>query len=167
MTDHKLSEIDQFIISPALAYLNTYIPLGPAAKGMLLTIGLTESNFTTRLQKPIPYAKGFWQFEKEGGCREFELLPKLQPFRDAAKGLFFPTRRLETWTALGNGADLLAVIMARALIWLEPNPLPKLTDREGMYRQYLSRWRPGKPSKTRWNASHKRVLEYLTKHVSS
>jgi hypothetical protein len=144
-----LDEARTLIVFPTLEWLGGVYDTSRAER-MLLTIGLTESGFKTRLQVGGP-ARGFWQFEKNGGCAEFEASPKLADLRKRAKSLGFPFTRGETYAAIGAGADILACIMARGILWIDPAPLP--TDRDEAYAYYLRRWRPGKPSKARWNTS--------------
>jgi len=146
------------IVIPGLQYLGD--PYQSAeAQLMLMAIGITESGFRTRLQQPKDYAHGFWQFEKQGGCAGFEVDRKQAAFRATAKTLYFPTTRTDTWTLLGKGADSLALIMARGLLWSDPAPLPAPGEEKVAYEYYRRCWRPGKPSWTRWQTAYGAAMD--------
>ena len=155
---------DMLLIRPTLAWLGEPYD-SVQARLMLLTIGQVESAFKTRVQAGGGPARGFFQFEKNGGCAEIEQHPKLAHFRECIRHLGFPVLRVSTHAALGHGADHLAVIMARAVLWLEPRPLPLIGDCETAYRQYLARWRPGKPSAARFRTSYAKALETVVGHA--
>jgi hypothetical protein len=147
-------------VDPALLYLRSYFPTPPSleterrARHLMLTIALTESALRYRQQIGGP-ASGLYQFETNGGCAEFESARRLALFRRAARDLHLPVERRATAAALRHGADVLAAIMARALLWLDPAPLPEVGEDVGVaYRYYLRRWRPGKPSPRRFTASY-------------
>jgi hypothetical protein len=149
-------DVQSIVIDPVLE------ALGPPyesdeARVLLMAIGLTESNFRARLQVPVAHARGFWQFEKNGGCAEFELAKELALFRKVATSWGFATTRAATWTAIGAGADHLACLMARGLLWLDPSRLPPVGDVDAAYAYYLRRWRPGKPSPVRFRSAYAKV----------
>lgn len=146
------------VVRPTLAWLGPpYV--SDEAELMLATIGLVESRFEVRRQEPVAHAMGWWQFERAGGCTEFETSMKLAAFRRAATRLGFSTKASSTHQAIGLGADNLACIMARAVLWLDPKPLPRIGERDAAYEYYLRRWRPGKPSRSRWNVCYAQALE--------
>ena len=65
-------DFDRTILRPAINWfvLNApTIPIKRNAHVMMLAIAGQESNWTERLQKPVAYAKGFYQFEKNGGVK--------------------------------------------------------------------------------------------------
>jgi len=156
------------IIRPVLKHLGRKYG-SKEAENMLLIIGETESGFS--LRKRLPYtqvqigqgAAGLWQFELDGGCAEFEFSEKLTHFRRIAAELRYPTVREETHQAIMAGADILACIMARAILWLEPEPLPDFKDVDEMYRQYLSIWQPGKPNRERFNLAYLTITDLFPK----
>lgn len=41
--------------------------------------------------------------------------------------------------------------LARLMLWDNPHPLPALDDLNGNWEYYLETWRPGKPSRARWD----------------
>ncbi|MCI0559470.1 MAG: hypothetical protein MN733_13330 [Nitrososphaera sp.] len=155
----NIETANELIVSPTLRWLyllgsEGYTEYLQRMRIMLLAIGQTESGFKTRHQRGGP-AMGYWQFEIDGGCAEFEKDKRLGSFRKAARDLGFPNlERSATWFSLGQGCDHLACIMARAILWLEPKALPEVGDVEEAYRQYLNRWRPGRPSKERFLKSY-------------
>lgn len=122
---------------------------------MLLAIGLQESRFLHRRQINGP-ARGFWQFERDGGVRGVANHPKTLDVLDAA------LHALQYESLIGNAAamhaviehnDVLACVFARLLLWTLPYPLPTRGDGQEAWRQYLEGWRPGKPHQMTW-ASH-------------
>lgn len=144
--------IDTAVI-PALALLPTRMDT-PAARVMLLAIGLQESRFTHRQQIGGP-ARGFWQFEK--GTRAS---------RGGVWGVFLHTASKGHLAALCKARsvagdpdaiyaaleydDVLAAGVARLLLWTDPKALPAVGDADAGWAQYLRIWRPGKPHPQTW-----------------
>jgi hypothetical protein len=132
------------------------------ARVMLYAIGLQESRFQHRRQlikkagKLVPEgpAKGFWQFERGGGCRG---VLEHWASRDLARSLCLQRNVHATpqalWDALEHD-DLLAAGIARLLLWTDPKPLPKVLEprAEAQAWCYYERvWRPGKPHPETWD----------------
>lgn len=160
-----LESIVRSAINPALSILPAAMD-SPAARVMLLAIGLQESRFMYRFQKVAgrPYvkgpARGFWQFE-EGS----------QTARGGVWGVFLhdssrywlsqlcakrnvPFRPEEIWTAL-EFDDVLAAGVARLLLFTDPKRLPAVDDTEGAWGLYAYRaWRPGRPHRETWDGFH-------------
>lgn len=148
------------VIAPALARLPERMD-SPEARVMLLAIGLQESRLTYRRQIGGP-ARGLWQFERgtpetRGGitgvllhpasshylhdiCAACELRPVASVIHD----------RLEH-------DDVLACVVARLLLWTDPDPLPAIADADRAWSYYLRTWRPGKPHATTWHHLHARA----------
>lgn len=140
-------------VSPALALLPTRMDT-PAARVMLLAIGLQESRFTHRQQIGGP-ARGFWQFEK--GTRAS---------RGGVWGVFLHTASKGHLAVLCKARsvacdpdaiyaaleydDVLAAGVARLLLWTDPKALPAVGDADAGWAQYLRIWRPGKPHPQTW-----------------
>lgn len=125
----------------------------PAARVMLLAIGLQESRLVHRWQVLNSGAKGrargLWQFES--GSRRYpggvwgvyihrassELLRGLCRDRDCS---FDPAA---IWAQLEHD-DVLAAGVARLLLWTDAQPLPAIGDEEAAWECYALRcWRPG------------------------
>ncbi|MCH4575012.1 hypothetical protein ACOTCJ_11505 [Achromobacter xylosoxidans] len=140
-------------ITPALALL----PAGmdtPAARVMLMAIGLQESRFTHRQQIGGP-ARGFWQFEK--GTRAS---------RGGVWGVFLHAASKDHLVVLCKARsvacdpdaiyaaleydDVLAAGVARLLLWTDPKALPAVGDADAGWALYLRTWRPGKPHPHTW-----------------
>ncbi|MFY3460975.1 hypothetical protein ACOTJD_30400 [Achromobacter xylosoxidans] len=140
-------------ITPALALL----PAGmdtPAARVMLLAIGLQESRFVHRRQIGGP-ARGFWQFEK--GTRAS---------RGGVWGVYLHQASKDRLAALCKARsvacdpdaiyaaleydDVLAAGVARLLLWTDPKALPAIGDSDAAWSLYLRTWRPGKPHPHTW-----------------
>ncbi|MFY3127648.1 hypothetical protein ACOTGA_23640 [Achromobacter xylosoxidans] len=148
-----LDSIVSAAINPALALL----PAGmdtPAARVMLLAIGLQESRFLHRRQIAGP-ARGFWQFEK--GTRAS---------RGGVWGVFLHAASKDHLAALCKARsvscdpdaiyaaleydDVLAAGVARLLLWTDPKALPAIGDADAGWALYLRTWRPGKPHPQTW-----------------
>ncbi|BEG74421.1 hypothetical protein [Achromobacter xylosoxidans] len=140
-------------LNPALALL----PAGmdtPAARVMLLSIGLQESRFVHRRQIGGP-ARGFWQFEK--GTRAS---------RGGVWGVYLHAASKDRLAALCKARsvscdpdaiyaaleydDVLAAGVARLLLWTDPKALPAVGDADAAWALYLRTWRPGKPHPGTW-----------------
>lgn len=163
------AEAHEDLIPPTLAKLGARYAT-PEAQLMLLAIGIQESGFRCRDQgdpRIIGPARGFWQFEQRGGCAEFEKAALLEVFRKAAVRLGYATDRHYTWIRSGEPeGDRLACIMARAVLFLDPRPLPGCGDRAGAYEQYLARWRPGKPSARRWATAYATAMRIVSANTN-
>ncbi|MFM9932832.1 hypothetical protein [Achromobacter xylosoxidans] len=140
-------------LNPALALLPERMDT-PAARVMLLAIGLQESRFLHRRQIGGP-ARGFWQFEK--GTRAS---------RGGVWGVFLHAASKDHLAALCKARsvacdpdaiyaaleydDVLAAGVARLLLWTDPKALPPVGDTEAGWALYLRTWRPGKPHPQTW-----------------
>jgi hypothetical protein len=117
----------------------------------VLAIGLQESGFTARRQSGGGPARGFWQFEQQGGVEGVlrhpaTRRPALSLCNDAAVLPFASNvhRALEFH-------DGLACAFARLLLLTDP---VAITDSEdGGWAMYLRTWRPGKPRAEQWKES--------------
>lgn len=126
----------------------------PEARVMLLAIGLQESRFVHRRQIGGP-ARGFWQFEK--GTRAS---------RGGVWGVFLHAASRDHLATLCKARsvagdpdaiyaaleydDVLAVGVARLLLWTDPKALPPVGDADAGWALYLRTWRPGKPHPQTW-----------------
>lgn len=157
----NLKEIIDTAVSPALALLPTRMDT-PAARVMLLAIGLQESRFTHRQQIGGP-ARGFWQFEK--GTRAS---------RGGVSGVFLHAASKGHLAALCKARsvacdpdaiypaleydDVLAAGVARLLLWTDPRALPAVGDADAGWSLYLRTWRPGKPHPQTWPALYAQAI---------
>lgn len=144
-----LKTIIETAINPALALLPERMDT-PAARVMLLSIGLQESRFTHRRQIGGP-ARGLWQFEQGGGVRGVLTHPasaaharKICEARGVAPEAPAVYERLEH-------DDVLAAAFARLLLWTDPKTLPLIGDADAAWALYLRTWRPGKPHRQTWD----------------
>ncbi|WP_367352475.1 hypothetical protein [Achromobacter animicus] len=144
-----LNAILERAVIPALQLLPANMDT-PAARIMLLAIGLQESRFTKRRQlvgsppRPVGPAKSFWQGEEGGGM--VKGVRTHAATKDIAAQLYsarevVPTNR-DIWYAIEND-DVLAAALARLLLWTDPLPLPKVGAEEDAWALYLRTWRPG------------------------
>ena len=146
-------------IIPALSLLDPKLD-APAARAMLIAIALQESGLRARRQmldagKPWwesrpGAANGLWMFERDGGVRGVMRHPAASaivlPVVDA---LLYPRDPYAVHEALIHN-DVLACVLARALLYSVPDALPGPNDPEKGWVQYVSVWRPGKPHVEPW-----------------
>lgn len=123
----------------------------PAARAMLLAIGMQESDFEARNQRGGP-ANGYFQFELIGVRGALLHHRTGATVRHVAK-IFDYDKAGQMHLAIEDN-DLLATIFARYTLYNYPGPLPGPKDVDEAWRQYLSRWRPGKPRKQRWKGRY-------------
>lgn len=142
-----------YILPAALSTLPPEMD-SPAARAMLIAIGLQESKFLDRRQQNYGPARGFWQFERtaiRGVGRHVRSMGHL----NAA------LRRMRYEALIGETAnlhyaiednDVLACVFARLLLWTVPASLPPRDQPNIGWGQYLAAWNPGKPHPSTWAA---------------
>lgn len=139
------------------------------ARVMLFAIGLQESRFTARRQllkvggemRPIGPAKGFWQFERGGGCRGVVDHPASRYWMHQAcqaRGVAFNATAI--WNAIESD-DVLAAVAARLLLFTDPRKLPECVDAAAGWNLYARTWRPGKPHRQTWDDLHAQALRHV------
>ena len=135
-----------------------------AARVMLLAIGLQESRFTARRQlvgnppRPVGPAKGYWQFERGGGCAGVVHHAASQYWAAQvcrARGVAFTSHAI--WNAIEHD-DVLAAAAARLLLFTDPRRLPEVGDEASAWRLYIRTWRPGKPHRSTWPALYDQAV---------
>lgn len=152
----ELKRILADAVEPALGLLPGQMD-SDRARLMLLAIGLQESRFQHRRQIGGP-ARGFWQFEREGGVQGVlrhpatsRLAGTVCSLRGVAPVPDAVYRRLEY-------DDVLAAAFARLLLWTDPQPLPALGDVAAAWQYYLRTWRPGRPHRETWDGLYAQAL---------
>lgn len=161
-----LREITDNAIAPALKMLPAHMD-SPQARVMLLAICGQESGLRHRVQITDGGgrgpARGLAQFEvgskaSRGGVwgvylhpASRELLRGICAARDVAHN---PPA---IWAELEHD-DILALAVARLLLYTDPQPLPAVTDEPGAWACYLRTWRPGKPHPDRWPPNHRAAV---------
>lgn len=121
----------------------------PAARLMLLAIGLQESKFVHRRQINGP-ARGFWQFERGGGVRGVMTHPVTAPLMRAVCTLrAVPYLEQVVYDRL-EFDDTLACATARLLLYSDPRSLPARGNEQAAWDYYIRNWRPGKPHRDAW-----------------
>lgn len=139
----------------------------PAAKALLIAIGLQESGFLVRTQHNNGPARGFWQFEKGGGVRgvmKHKASERLAMQVCLKRGVPFVDKVI--WEELAQD-DVLAAAFARLLLWTAPKPLPSLGQTMESWSYYNDLWRPGKPHPERWDGNYGRALDLLEEGVKA
>jgi hypothetical protein len=139
----------RLVINPVLANLLPTKMNSREAKVMLLAIALQESLLQHRKQVGGP-AKGFWQFEKNGGVLEILTQKDTKSFAEQACSALLVKPEAQTVYDLIQFNDQLACVWARLLLWRDPKRIAQNAD-EG-WLQYLRNWRPGKPHPKTWQA---------------
>jgi hypothetical protein len=157
MNEAILSDIDAglALLPPAMSSM--------PAKVMLYAIGLQESRFVHRRQivsgRPVGPAKGFWQFERLGGCRGVVSHPASRFWMDRvcqARRVAFNATAL--WNAIETD-DVLAAAAARLLLFTDPKSLPSVDNAREAWNLYVRTWRPGKPHRQTWDAFHAQAVQ--------
>jgi len=121
------------------------------AQAMLLAIGLQESRFQHRKQIGGP-AKGFWQFEMNGGVKGVLTHPNSSTYAGELLTLLGVENNIKVVYDQLQYNDRLACGIARLLLWTDSAPLPHLGSRtsEDSWEYYIRNWRPGKPNRETW-----------------
>lgn len=138
----------------------------PEARVMIYAIGLQESRFEHRRQLikkggqllPLGPAKGWFQFERGGGCKGVVEHPASRYWMHhvcQARGVAFNATAI--WNAIEHD-DVLAAAAARLLLFTDPRKLPALGDEAGAWNLYMRTWRPGKPHRATWPALYAEAL---------
>ena len=141
------------------------------ARAMLIAIALQESGLRARRQmldagKPWwesrpGAANGLWMFERDGGVRGVMRHPAASaivlPVIDA---LLYPRDPYAVHEALIHN-DVLACVLARALLYSVPDALPGPDEHGNGWAQYLSAWRPGKAHKESWARNYEIAWEVV------
>lgn len=144
-----LKTIIQTAVNPALALLPLKMDT-PAARLLLLAIGLQESRFLYRRQLGSGPARGLWQFERGGGVRGVLTHPASREHAYRICGI----RGVEPVAAAVHPAleadDVLAAAFARLLMWTDAWRLPAVGDVQGGWEIYVRTWRPGRPHPQTW-----------------
>lgn len=136
------------IISPAARLLPEHD--SPEARCLLLAIAGQESGWAQRLQEPIPFARGFWQCEKNGAVVAVLTSEATRTLIvQICTALCIPPGLDQVFEAIAWN-DALACCVARLNLVLDPAGLPAIGERETAWETYLRVWRPGKPSPDRW-----------------
>ena len=151
----NIKEFNNKILQPSLSEITPIIdvPRSSGADILLLAIAGQESNWTHRYQVTSAKnrkgpARGFWQFEKNGGVAG---VMRHNWTSSKAKKLVsyleLDWNRTTLWTELETN-DLLSTGFARLLLWTDPNSLPRTSPQS--WRYYIRNWRPGKPHPAKW-----------------
>ena len=153
------------VIRPGLDILAdaTTLPVQSAeAEVLLLAIATQESALRARWQNGVvntTLARGYFQFEKMGGLAGVAGHRRTaEPLRSLCAALTLAVDLDSLWVALPYN-DALQVALARLLLWSDPQPLPAIGDKDGAWQCYLRSWRPGKPSRLRWDAAYDGAVE--------
>ena len=161
------STFDKTILVPALDWFRSLVVEVPVKRDshvLLLAIAGQETNYRTRLQQPIDFAHGWFQFEL-GGATKGVLSNSATSI--IAKRLCANYNLVATpkavWTTLGKPeGDNLAVGFARLLLWSDPKPLPAVGDEDAAYATYIKNWGPGKPDRARWRMVYPQAMKVIS-----
>ena len=152
-------------IIPAMSLLNPRLDT-PEARALLICIALQESGLRARrqmLEAGKPWwesrpgaANGLFMFERDGGVRGVMRHPAASaivlPVIDA---LLYPRDPYAVHEALIHN-DVLACVLARALLYSTPDAMPRPNEADKGWAIYLKAWRPGKPHSEPWE-NHYRI----------
>jgi hypothetical protein len=128
-----------------------------AALVQLLAIGAQESlDWQYRRQMGNGPARGFWQFEENGGVKGVMEHPLKIVRTEAAMvcdARMVPFTTQAVWEALETD-DVLAAAFARLNLYGDPFALPAVGQCNAAWELYLRVWRPGKPHPDKWPARY-------------
>lgn len=150
----------QNALVPALRMLPGWMDT-QEARAQILAICLQESDLRYRKQVGGP-AKGYAQFET-GGIQAVLHHATVGPVAKLAMERldYYGTGLLDglvvvAYTAVEHN-DILTCVFARLLLSADPQALPKKTEPQKGWEQYLRSWRPGKPHPEKWPACFSRA----------
>ena len=143
----------------------------PEASSLLICIALQETGLRARrqmLEAGKPWwasrpgaANGFWQFERDGGVRGVLRHPGASAIvLPVLAELLYPPDPYAVHEALIHN-DVLACVLARALLYSVPAALPGQDEPGNGWEQYLSAWKPGKPHKEAWTAHYRTAWDIV------
>jgi hypothetical protein len=145
--------------------------LDDKAQAMMLAIGMQESDFLHRQQLIGNHrnwwesvrgpATSFWQFEKTGVAAVLGHHRARPMFDVALRALGYPADVNTIHKAITHN-DILAVAIARCLLFTFPDSLPDSNNPEEAWQQYLWCWRPGKPKENRWNSRYNAAWDIVS-----
>lgn len=153
-----IAYLHAFVMPAAFALLPPKLDT-PAARALVLAIGLQESRFLDRRQLEGGPARGFWQFEPGGvgGVAQVLTHPSTKPLIESVlEQLRYPPAISACYTAIEHN-DVLAVCFARLLLLPVPGVLPAREEAEKGWRQYVLGWHPGKPHRPTWDGFYARA----------
>jgi hypothetical protein len=133
----------------------------PEARALVLAIGLQESDYRDRVQKPQQVgwrpgpARGFWQFERGGGaCTGLLERERTRPLVErVCEVLRYDVDPQGLWEGAQHN-DVLACALARLLLFSLPHRLPTRDQPELAWAQYLEAWKPGRAHPDKWPRCH-------------
>ena len=156
-------------IIPALSLIDPTLDT-PEARAMLIAIALQETGLRARRQmleardhwwesKPGK-GHGFWQFERDGATRGVMVRHAgasaiVLPVIDA---LLYPRDPYAVHEALIHN-DVLACVLARALLYSTPDAMPRPGEADKGWAIYVKAWRPGKPHPEVWPENYRIAWE--------
>jgi hypothetical protein len=162
----QLNEVNSLVLNQMFSMFPANYDT-PAARLLLLTIGLQESRFQYRAQLGGGPARGFWQFEEGNEKSKGGVWGVLNHYRVGLLAKQF-CRKLgiaadpkTVWRAMETN-DVLAAGFARLLLLADAEALPKVGAVEDAWECYAKRtWRPGKPHRATWDGFYAQARKEL------
>lgn len=140
----------------------------------LLAIGMQESDFAHRQQLTggirdwwrslTGPAASYWQIERagiKGVMQHHRTRPMLQR---ALEKLGYPEDLETIWSAIRYD-NILAVVVARLILFQYPGRLPLENEPSVGWSQYFATWRPGKPKPEKWAACYRTAWDIVRGRV--
>ncbi len=150
MTAHRFLST---AIDPALTMLPAKMT-SVEARAMVIAIAWQESKLEARRQKPTGPARGYCQFERDGGVAGVLTHRSSRVPAAAVCTLLDIDPTVEECYRAIEFQDVLAAAFARLLLWTLPEKMPGKFEPEIGWRLYLKAWRPGKPRPAGWPESY-------------
>lgn len=157
-------DFDKLVLTPALALLPRAMDSAPA-RIIAITVCLQESKLAHRWQVlnggGKGPARGLPQFEKIGvqGVMEHPTSRYWVQQLCVARGVAFTLAAIYKAIEVD---DILAVGLARLLMFTDPKKLPAIGDVDGAWIMYAKRcWKPGKPHRATWGPYYQQALDHV------
>lgn len=150
------------ILDPAATMLSHVNPKldTPAARLQLLATAGQETSWSERVQIPGGQARGFWQCEQGGALTGVVNGPVVATLAAVCDLYAAPTDIPTLFEAIA-WHDPIAYTVARLALWMDPAPLPAIGNIDAAWDCYIKNWRPGAPSRDRWNVVYPQALAVI------
>ena len=149
------------ILDPSLCIASDLIAISitPEARVLLMAIAGQESGLYARWQIGAPqYGRGFWMFERNGITGVATHQASAEKLGLLCAGLMIPEVLPQIHNAIAWN-DVLAVGMARLLLFTDTAAIPAIGQEEAAWDMYLRNWRPGTPREEHWPTNYQTAVD--------
>lgn len=147
----KPTTLMELAVAPAFGLLPSHFDT-PAARAMVVAIGLQESDCSARKQMLGGPARSYAQFEPIAIEHVLTHRATRGVAIDVCEVLDVASTVEEVYEAIAYN-DLLMVAFTRLNLWTSPLPLPRREEVERGWELYVTTWKPGHPRREKWDGS--------------